>query len=154
MAANDKPHLLVNRSSIPKPSGFQNILKIFEENVLEVVFKRRIKPQKKVVGHLRPTRRMLCTSNWKLINSPLTKDLFNWKGNPKSERGYYWYKNRNLVIVWSLTDLDWRMVNLNEWEVVAYIPVSNLLQKTEFIEFYRESIERMSDYKKKSIADQ
>lgn len=131
------------------PKGYTGILKFFRSHVVEVKFKRRIYPTKKVgVGHRRSTRRMLCSSNWRFIASPIVKNVFDWKKPVNTPRGYQWYKQRNLVITWDILNQDWRMVNLDQWEIVAAMPVEKLLEKASFLTFYHcylESMTRGSD---------
>lgn len=139
------PELLHTGLTGTKINGYMNVLDFFRNNVVEVKFKRRIYPtNKKGTGHRRDTRRMLCSSNWRFIASPIVKSVFQWKRPQNPAKGYQWYKKRNLIITWDILNQDWRMINLDSWEIVAAMPVHTLLQKVEFLKFYHCALESMS----------
>ncbi len=129
------------------PNGYMNILDFFRNHVVEVKFKRRIYPTKtKGTGHRRNTRRMLCSSNWRFIASPIVKSVFHWRRPQGPAKGYQWYKKRKLIITWDILNQDWRIVSLDSWEIIAAMPVDTLLQKGEFLKFYHCVLENMSSH--------
>lgn len=141
-----KPQLINPKFVGGNPIGYMNILKFFRTHVVEVKFKRRLYPSRKGLGtgHRRNTRRMLCSSNWRFIASPIVKNVFQWKRPIGPAKGYQWYKKRNLIITWDILNQDWRIVNLDDWNVVAAMPVETLLQKAEFLAFYHCALEQLS----------
>jgi hypothetical protein len=140
------PKLITTPYNSGTPKGYMNIMKLFQTHVVEVKFKRREYPSRKGngTGHRRNTRRMLCSSNWRFIASPIVKNVFDWKKPKGPAKGYQWYKQRNLLITWDILNQDWRMVTLDSWEVVAVMPVEKVLQKAEFLAFYHCAIEDMT----------
>jgi hypothetical protein len=126
------------------PKGYMRILEFFRTNVIELRFDRRIYPSKKghAVGHRQPTRRMLCSSNWRFIASPIVNKVFDWKRPKNPARGYQWYKKRNLIITWDILNQEWRMVNLDDWNVIASMPLSTLMEKASFLALYYSTIRR------------
>jgi len=122
---------------VPTPRDYNTTLRIFQTHVVELRFKRRMNiPINRPPGHAKETRRMLCTSNWKFLSHVLTRKLFGWK-NPKSRRGVSWYKSRNLLITWDFMKNNFRMISLDDWEILAVTPLVNLWQKGAFIVFYK-----------------
>ena len=140
-----KSEILQPKFTGTRPNGYMNILNFFRTHVVEVKFKRRNWPTKKGgVGHRRNSRRMLCTSNWKFVASPVVKNVFHWKKPSGPAKGYQWYSQRNLIITWDILNQDWRMVNLDNWEVVAAVPVERVLEKASFLALYHGTLEKMS----------
>jgi hypothetical protein len=140
-------------STVPK--GDNNILKFFRNNVVELTFVRRTPlPKNKKPGHMKKTRRMLCTANWRFIRSPIVAKLYKWK-KPKSRRGSSWYKKRNLIIVWDILKADFRIVNLDKWKIVAYVPSKTLFDKQAFTVFYMQKLRgnKMSPSRKNQFYD-
>lgn len=156
----DNPELIQPEFTDKQPNGYMNILKFFRTHVVEVKFKRRIYPTKSSgVGHRRRTRRMLCSSNWRFIASPIVKSVFKWRKPRGPAKGYQWYKKRKLIITWDILNQDWRMVSLDSWDIVAAMPVDTLFQKVEFLKFYHCALEQMTrgsdtaGHKRDSFAD-
>ena len=155
----DNPELIPEFSD-KQPHGYMNILKFFRTHVVEVKFKRRIYPTKASgVGHRRSTRRMLCSSNWRFIASPIVKSVFKWMKHRGQSKGYHWYKKRKLIITCDILNEDWRMVSLDNWDIIAAMPVNTLLQKVDFLKFYHCVLEKMTrgsdptGHKRNSFAD-
>lgn len=122
------------------PKGYKNIQKVFHNNVIELVFKRRTPlPKNKKPGHMRKTRRMLCTANWRFIRSPITAKLYKWK-KPKHRRGPAYYRNKNLIIVWDIMKADFRIISLDSWRIAGMVPTNTLLDKQKFHLFYMQKL--------------
>ena len=121
------------------PKGYTNTLKFFRENVVEIVFVRKTPLKEKKPGHLRKTRRMLCTANWRFIRSPIVARLYGFK-KPKTRRGAAWYQKRNLLIVWDIMKAEFRIISLKKWKLVAYVPTQTLLDRGRFTAFYKQKI--------------
>jgi hypothetical protein len=144
-----------------KPAKRSNINRrdletIFATHVVELVFRRRIKPAKKIkdrkVGHMKQTRRMLCTARWDMISSPKFRKLFNWK-KPKTRRGKNWYRKRKLVIVWDLMKNTFRMVSTDKYIIQGLYPLMTDEEVTKFLQFYRRNVHRRSDGYKLKFSD-
>jgi len=141
----ERPEILQPAWGGQNPKGYMGILKFFRTHVVEVKFKRRIWPTRQTgIGHRRNTRRMLCSSNWRFIASPIVKKVFDWKKPVGPARGYQWYKQRNLIITWDILNQDWRMVNQKDWQIVAAIPVETLMQRASFLSFYHCNLEHIT----------
>ena len=155
-----KPRILIKReaprvnTNPRKPFGYQGILDLFRNNVVELKFLRRLPiPPDKPVGHAKKTRRMLATNNWNFIKAPIVRNMLEWKPPKRPPRGSQWYKQRNLVIVWDMLLKDWRMINLKDWKIIATTPIDSLLDKGRFIWFYKNKIDKMSDIERKQFSD-
>ena len=144
-----------------KPSQRTNLNRkdieaLFENHMVEVVFRRRIKPEKRIkdrkVGHLKQTRRMLCTAKWSIISSPKFRTLFKWK-KPKSRRGKSWYRSRRLVIVWDLMKNAFRMVSLDKYIIQGVFPITSDKEASKFLAFYRRNIHKRSEGYKLKFGD-
>ncbi len=100
-------------------------------NVCEIIFeKRRPKPGDS------SQRRMLCTLDESLLNSVNGRTTLNYKppsGPPKYNPGI-----KNLLPVWDIMMQGWRMVSLDNCEIINTIP------EEEFFEYFNENIYPMS----------
>lgn len=157
MAGKRVPIILKeNRSN--KKSNFprKTLEQLFAENIVEVTFRRRHTPpwfiKNRSTGHMKFWRRMLCTSNWRYISSPLTKELYKWK-KPKSHKGKAYYRKHNMIIVWDLMLKHWRIVSLDKYNIVGYYPVSKLIDKAKFTAFYRQHIKNLPENRRKHFSD-
>ena len=128
----------------------------FATNICELRFRRRILPaknkKKRAAGHASYQRRMLCTSNWRYISSPIVRNLYSWK-RPSKRRGPAWYRSRSLLIVWDILMNDWRMVSLDKYEILGYVSVQQLEEQMKFTEFYRQHLKNLPDGKKDHFSD-
>ena len=147
-----KENKVYQKTNIPR----KDLEILFATNIVEVVFTRRKKPEwfkkKRSTGHLKYQRRMLCTSNWRYIKSPLVRTLFNWQ-KPKHRRGPAYYRQRGLIIVWDILQNHWRMVSTEKYRIVGYTPITKLRQKEEFTEFYRQHLKNLPDNRKDHFND-
>ena len=130
---------------------------LLENHMVELVFRRRIKPPKKIkdrkIGHLKQTRRMLCTAKWSIISNPRFRKVFNWK-KPKTRRGKAWYRTRRLHIVWDLMKNDFRMISTEKYIISGVFPITTDQEATKFLAFYRRNIFRRSEGYKLKFSDQ
>ena len=115
--------LVERQDEIPSLSNNWNNVKSFlDNNLVEVRFKRRIYPAVGGKGY-RKTRHMLCTSNFfyaKSLSIAMGKPIKKVKiKRPKS-----FYRSRKLILVYCITQSDYRMINLDppNFEVIDYIP--------------------------------
>lgn len=129
-----KPLVLKEHVS-PIKSGWPRLSleRFFALNVVEIKFRRRIKPPF-------PDRRMLCTSNWRFVNSPLVRNLFKYRRPKGPPRGVSWYRAKKLLIVWDLMKLRFRMVSLDRYEIIGFVPAKTLLEQAQFAAFYKRNI--------------
>ena len=100
-------------------------------NVCEIIFeKRRPKPGDS------SRRRMLCTLDERLLNSVNGRTTLNYKpptGPPK-----YNPESKNLLPVWDIMMQSWRMVSMDNCEIVQTVPEDN------FWQYFNEKIYPMS----------
>lgn len=145
-----------------KPSKRSNLNRsemeaILGSHVVELAFRRRIKPPKSIKdrkpGHMKMTRRMLCTARWDVVSHPKFRKLFNWK-KPKTRRGKNWYRKRKLFIVWDLMKNAFRMVSADKYVIQGLYPLVSDEEVTKFLQFYRKNIHRRSDAYKLKFSDQ
>ena len=115
----------------------RNIQSLLNENILEVVFTRRMWPLKMPgPGQQSPIRRMMATANWNFLNK--NKDVFKWKTpNGSTPRSKKWYKKNRLLIVQDLIRQDWRHISLNEYSIINLIPIKTQQQQDDFIKKYK-----------------
>lgn len=75
--------------------------------VAEVVFVRRRKPKDPSVTS--KTRRMICTTNQLLLNSPFGKKTLRYK--PAMQSPPYNARSKGLITVWDIFMQDWRNID-------------------------------------------
>lgn len=121
---------------IPTPRDYNTILQVFHNHVVELRFVRR------TPVYNGTSRRMLCTANWKFLSSVATRKVFGWS-NPKSRRGTSWYKVRKLIIVWDLLINNFRIISLDDWNILGVLPLKDLNEQAKFLVFYNEYISRL-----------
>ena len=117
--------------------NLQSLQSLLQNNVCEIIFeKRRPKPGDS------SQRRMLCTLDENILKSVDGRLTLNYKppsGPPKYNPG-----SKNLLPVWDIMMQGWRMVNMDNCEVVETIPEGN------FFDYFNENIYPMSaDEKRK-----
>lgn len=152
--------------------GWQNLMQIFDNNIVEVTFRRRDLTKVLGAGHnkkssrggknwhinKRPTghknfyRRMLLTRNFRYISSPLTRKLYDWK-KPKKRRGKAWYRTRKLIIVWDIIQNDWRMIDIKKLVITGVTPIAEMSDRDEFSEFYRTHLKFLAESRRDSFSD-
>lgn len=100
-------------------------------NVCEIIFeKRRPKPGDS------SRRRMLCTLDESLLNSVNGRTTLNYK--PPSSPPKYNAESRNLLPVWDILMQSWRMVSMENCQIVETI------SEDDFWQYFNEKIYPMS----------
>lgn len=108
---------------------------ILLKNVCEIRFVRR-RPR---VGD-GPTRRMLCTKSYELLNSVNGRTTLNYaplRGPKKINEAA-----ENVLVVWDILMQDYRTINMNSCDLIQQIP------EGEFWEYFNENIYPMSPEQK------
>jgi len=136
----------------PVPRSYEDILKLFHSSIVELRFERRKKIKNGKVGHLKDTRRMLCTADWGLISNVFARRLFDWK-SPNKNRGKMWYKKRNLIIVWDFMKDDFRMISLDDWKPIAVFKTTSYFSRVAFMIYYKQVISKLPDNRRNSFSD-
>lgn len=103
-----------------------------EQNIVELHFIRRIDKGDKY----KQRRRMLATRNfW------LGKRLAKMKGvqlKVKHKRPKSYYKKHDMILVWDLIENDWRMISLDKWKIIDFIPLTESSEDS-ISDWYRKS---------------
>lgn len=125
-----------NLKSNKQPSS-TDITKLLSNSVVEILFKRRKWPIKSASpGQGNPWRRMLATADWKFLQT--NKKLFKFKAPSGSRpRSKKWYKEKELVIVHDLIRQSWRMISLDQYDIVKVVPINTKEQQEEYIKYYK-----------------
>jgi hypothetical protein len=134
-----KKAFFIQRPTDKKDLGNAKIRELLANNVLEVFFKRRIWPVKKPTYQKSPYRRMMCTANIDFIKN--NSSLFSWK-TPKSKRDPGWYTERGLCIVWDLVVKNWRMVSLDDYDIINKYPIKYKTDQGRFVDYYKNLMQR------------
>ena len=114
-----------------------NLKSKLQSNVCEIIFeKRRPKPGDS------SSRRMLCTLDESLLNSVNGRTTLNYK--PPSGAPKHNPETRNLLPVWDIMMQSWRMVSLDNCEIVNTIP------ENDFFEYFNENIYPMTADEKRA----
>ncbi len=160
-----KTPLVANPRRIPgafKPGKRSNLNRrdmedLLATHMIELTFRRRIKPPKRIknrtAGHMKTTRRMLCTAAWHIVANPKFRKLFNFK-KPKSRRGKAWYRKRKLYVVWDLMKNAFRMISNEKYIIQGAFPIMTEEEANKFLAFYRRNIYRRSQGYKDKFSDQ
>jgi hypothetical protein len=120
-----------------------SLQQILASNVIELVFVRRTPRKNKP-----PTRRMLATLNFNLLNSARGKNTF--KFNPPSFPADFNASSYNLVTAFDLFMLDWRNIPANATEIVRVIPCS---PEEEFWLYFDTVLSKLSAAQKAAFMD-
>lgn len=118
----------------------QGLRTILRENVCEIVFiRRRPKPGKP------PMRRMLCTLDDRILNSENGRLALNYKpaGGPMP----YNTDAKNLLPVWDIFMQDWRMVSMDNCDIVTTI------KEQDFWKYFNDTLLKMSPEQKIGYMD-
>lgn len=160
--------LIRDNKNIPAFSSFsyEEILNFFRRNVVELIFERKLvhTGESRTAGRSSRLRRMLCTANWDFVESPTgaQKTRFGFTPPHMENRGEEWYKSKNLVIVWDIMLLEWRMVCLDNWKVISFFPLTvdenhrtrDKLKELTFVQFYRNTInDKLSESQRQAYGD-
>ena len=111
---------------------------ILLNNVCELRFVRRVP-----VAGLSPTRHILCTKSYSLLNSSNGRITLNYR----PPRGPVKINEAadNLIVVWDILMQDYRNVNMNQCDLVQQFPADE-----EFWTYFNDNIYPMSGEQKLS----
>lgn len=105
---------------------------ILLRNVCEVRFTRKIPVKDKP-----STRRMWCTKSYNLLNSTNGKVSLNYRAPTKSK--IINEEVNNILVVWDIFMQDYRIINMNECDLLQQIP-----DDETFWQFFNENLYIMS----------
>lgn len=115
---------------------------ILQDNVTEVKFERRnLKPGAP------PTRRMMCTNSFNLLNSNDGKLTLNFL--PPTHYPKYDPKKHNLIVTWDIFMQSFRTINVDNCELLSTIPAGE-----PFWEYFRENLAQMTSDDKINFMNQ
>jgi len=138
-APSDNPLFIRKKSKLKYKSS--QIRKLTDFDVIEVTFKRRGWPiAKPFPWQKKETRRMLATANWKFIQN--TKEFKFKPPRGIRPRSKAWYKKRKLVIVWDLILLNWRIISLDDYDVVNVFKTKTKKEQKEFLRNYTNLLKK------------
>jgi hypothetical protein len=113
----------------------------------EVVFVRRRKPKDPSVTS--KTRRMICTTNQLLLNSPFGKKVLRYK--PAYQAPPYNARSKGLITVWDIFMQDWRNIDAKSAILIKKttedsLPIFVNSQEgiQEFAKFFNAKLRRMN----------
>ena len=109
---------------------------VLQENVVEVKFARR-RPK----AGSPPTRRMLCTNAYALLNSPEGRVALNFK--PPTNYPKFNAASKNLVVTWDVLMQSFRTISVESCELVSVIPDGE-----QFWEYFNEKLAPLSQSEK------
>jgi hypothetical protein len=137
---------------MPDYSGFYgghnttDVKRFLELFVAEVVFVRRRKAKDASVST--KTRRMVCTLNFKLLNSDFGKRTLKFR--PPHQTAPYNAAKKGLVTVWDLFMQDWRNIDIKSCVIIQKqgedslpMAVNTEEEQSKFIQFYNKKLIRM-----------
>jgi hypothetical protein len=110
-------------------------------NVLDVRFVRRIPIPGKA-----PTRRMLCTKSYDLLNTVNGKVVLNYKP-PKTGKQFS-ERSEGAVVVWDILMQDYRVVSAEHVQVINKIPADD-----SFWEYFNKNIYVLNTEQKITFMD-
>jgi hypothetical protein len=113
----------------------QTLETLLLNNVLDLRFTRRIKTNDKA-----PTRRMICTKSFELLNSTNGKIVLNYTP-PKHQKQLDEAKS-NVCIVWDILMQDYRIVSADQVDVLREMPANEGFWKTFNEEIYPMSTDQ------------
>ena len=117
-----------------------NLKNLLSQNVCEVVFLRRRPKADKP-----PFRRMLCTLDDNILNSTNGRLSLNYR--PPGGPSKYNPESKNLLLVWDIFMQDWRMVNMNDCQIVQTI------KHADFWKYFNDKILPLSIGQKMAYMD-
>ena len=113
------------------------LVNILKNNVCEVKFARRVIKQ-----GAPPTRRMLCTNCFTLLNSENGRLTLNYR--PTSRLPDYNPTIKNLIIVWDIFMQNYRQINCTYGvELIRTIPAND-----EFWEYFTKNLQTLTPQEK------
>ena len=112
--------------------GLASLKSTLRSNVCEILFARR-RPR----ADRSPNRKMLCTLDQSILNSVNGRITLNYK--PPTSAPKYNPESKNLLLVWDIFMQDWRMVSMDNCELINSIPGND-----EFWKYFNENYLKMS----------
>ena len=113
------------------------LINILKDNVCEVKFARRV-----FKSGAPPTRRMLCTNSFPLLNSENGRLTLNYR--PTTRLQDYDPAIKNLIIVWDIFMQNYRQINCtNGVELIRTIPANE-----EFWNYYTANLQTLTPQEK------
>lgn len=113
---------------------------LLRKNVCEIVFVRRR------IRQGRPAfRRMLCTLDTELLNSTNGRLSLNFR--PSSNVLPYNAEAKNLLPVWDIFMQDWRMVNMDDCNLI------NTIKQEDFWNYFNNTLLTMTPQQKLGFMD-
>ena len=88
-----------------------------------------------------PTRRMLCTNSFTLLNSENGRLTLNFR--PTANFQDYNPATKNLIIVWDIFMQNYRQINCDNVELIQTIPANE-----DFWKYYVENLQDMTQEQK------
>ena len=119
--------------------GLASLKSTLRSNVCEIIFTRR-----RPVANRPINRKMLCTLDQSILNSVNGRITLNYK--PPSGPPKYNPETKNLLLVWDIFMQDWRMVNMDNCDVINTIPGND-----EFWKYFNDNYLKMSAEEKMSF---
>jgi hypothetical protein len=126
------------------------LLKLLNENVVELKFRRRHKKQ----GHP-DHRRMFCTNSKPVLNSIVGKATLHYEP-PTLPYPYglpYIPSKKNLVVTWDILMCAYRQIPIESVEIIEVHPVKNKKEIEEFWTFFMNVVHPMSAVHKQRFMD-
>lgn len=121
-------------------ASVNSLRSLLQENVCEIQFVRR-----RQRANRPPFRRMLCTLDEKILNSPNGRLSLNFM--PSTGILPYNASQRNLLPVWDIFMQGWRMVSLDDCNVI------NTIKEDEFWKYFNDTLLPMSPEQKMVFMD-
>lgn len=121
--------------------SLEGLNQLCNSNLVELKFNRRLRFQ-----NMPPTRRMLATLDYELLNSVMGKEILNFK--PPLQTASYNAASKNLLTVWDLLFQDWRNIPIESAVVVTAIPTK---PQEKFWEYFDKVIKKMTQQQKASF---
>jgi hypothetical protein len=113
----------------------QTLETLLLNNVLDLRFTRRIKSADKS-----PTRRMICTKSFDLLNSTNGKIVLNY--NPPKHQKQINEAVKNVCVVWDILMQNYRIVSADQVDVLREMPANDEFWKTFNNEIYPMSTDQ------------
>jgi len=139
-------------------SNVTDFKRFLQLNVAEVVFVRRRRAKDPSVTSR--TRRMICTLNFKILNSEFGKRILKFK--PARQNAEYSAASRGLITVWDIIMQNWRDINV-QTAVIIQKPITNAIalpmlvnnenELATFIDYYDKKIAKMTVGEKRKFMD-
>lgn len=121
--------------------SYGKMVNMLRNNVCEVKTSRRI-----LVEGRPAHRRMLCTLCMPLLNSIDGRMSLNYK--PPSHPAPYNPAQYNLIVVWDIFMQDWRCLNMDDCQLISFIPGNE-----EFWQYFNAKLRPMSSGQKQTFMD-